>query len=270
MDLQNLIESALDPIHQELCKDVFDGQKLNKQLRKMIIDNFNNWLDDDEIEIKKMCMIGSITGYQYTEFSDIDVNIVLGLSENEIKPLAKILPNGNLWKNHPVNYYLTTNDKNIMAAEAIYDLLEDKWIKKPSKDDTQVPVAYALEISKFFMDGIDLRISEYERDKKELDMLQDYLKENDIEVDKGDIQQKIVLKEEEIKADLDSIYIGHKMAKSFRKEAFEGEEADFLINIQSSHPNKSINNVVYKLLEKFGYFEKLDKYEKIRKQMKDE
>ncbi len=269
MDLQNLIESALDPVHQDLCKDVFNGMTLKKELRKMIMDNFNQWLDDD-FEIKKMCVIGSITGYQYTEFSDIDVNVVLDATENEISKLAKILPNGNLWQNHPVNYYLTINDKNIMAAEAIYDLLEDKWIKKPMKESIEVPVAYALEISKFFMDGIDLRISEYERDKKELDMLQDYLKENDIAVDKNDIQQKIVLKEEEIKADLDSIYIGHKMAKSFRKEAFEGEEADFLIDIKASHPNKSINNVVYKLLEKFGYFDKLNKYEKIRKEMKDE
>jgi len=268
MDLKILVESALDPIHSELNKDVFEGNKIKKQLRNMIISNFENWLDS-EIEIKKMCVIGSICGYQYTDFSDIDVNVVIDSDEKELNKLAKILPNGNLYKNHPINYYLTLNDENIKSAEASYDLINEKWLKKPSKDDVQVPVTYALEIARFFMDGFDLRIAEYERDLKELEMLQGYLKDNDLELDKNEIEKRIIFKKEELMADLDSINVGYKMLRAFRNEAFEGEDTEFLIDIKTSHPNKSINNIVYKLIERFGYMDKLHKYKKLKDDYKN-
>ena len=115
MDLYNLIESALDPIHKELSDDVFENNKVKKQLRNMIINNFDDWLDD-EIEVKHMFMIGSICGYQYTKFSDIDVNVVVDATEQQIDKLVKILPNGNLYKSHPINYYLTTTMDNIKIS----------------------------------------------------------------------------------------------------------------------------------------------------------
>ena len=109
------------------------------------------------------------------------------------------------------------------------------------------------------MDGFDLRIAEYERDVKELQLLEEYLKDESLETDKNEIEKRVILKKEEIMADLDSIKIGFHLLKAFRHEVFKGEETDFLIDIKTTHPNKSINNIIYKLIERFGYFEKMEK-----------
>ena len=54
------------------------------------------------------------------------------------------------------------------------------------------------------------------------------------------------------------------MARAFRQEAFADDyESDFLITIDIQGPNESLNNVVYKILEKFGYFDKIAKYDNL-------
>lgn len=267
-------ESALDPIHKNLNKDIFDKDRVRVNVSKEIIDNFYQWwnyVKQDAKNIKDIILIGSITGYQYADNSDLDVNINTNLEDSEIKALFSLLPNGNLLANtdHPINYYLTNNLDNVKQADSSYDLLNNKWIKEPDREDVEIPYLYAFEIAKFFMDGIDSRILEYERDKKELYMYLSYLKEEDIEANKPEIEKMINLKEQEIRADLDSIFIGHKLIRAFRGEAFKGESEDFLIDIKSKSPNKSINNLVYKILEKFEYLDKMIEYEKLRKEYLD-
>lgn len=273
MDIRKLLESVLDPVHKHLNTQVFDSNgKIKEDVSDYILENFIEWwtkLKYDQDLIENVIMIGSITGYQYTDSSDIDVNVQVKLDDDEIKELGVLLPNGNLLPNtqHPVNYYLTNNSSAIENADGAYDLLDDKWIKQTDKEDIKIPYSYALEIAKFFMDGLDQRFSEYERDNHELEIYKSYLDNEDLETNKDEIQQKIELKEQEIKADLDAIHVGHKMLRAFRHEAFdEGYEPDFLINIEMIKPNKSINNIVYKLMEQFGYLDKLNKYKELRNQ----
>ncbi|MFW6226338.1 MAG: hypothetical protein ACOC3V_05225 [bacterium] len=267
----DLLESSLDPIKKQLSTDLFRDDKLKEKVKSEILERFFNWLEEFDISaknVKEMAIIGSMTGYQYTETSDIDINVVVDLSDSKIKELAKLLPNGNDLTDtqHPINYYLTNTNENIRKAESVYDLLKNKWITEPDKSSVKIPYSYALEVSRFFMVGLDERINEYERDKKELDLYRNYLKDEELEINKDEIQEKITLKEEEIKSDLDSIYVGYLMLKSFRHEAYEEDyESDFLIDIQIKHPNQSINNLVYKILEQFNYFERVSKYLDIRK-----
>ena len=57
------------------------------------------------------------------------------------------------------------------------------------------------------------------------------------------------------------------MLKGFRNQAFrDGHAADLIIDIKSKG-NSSINNTIYKMVEKMGYFEKLEKYEKEREKL---
>ena len=262
-------ESILDAPKKILDSSIWSNNKFKSSYKKIIIDKINDFFEKNakDAKIKKIFILGSITTFQYNDTSDIDVQVLTDMSDKAIKDIHTSLPNG--WSlgdtDHPVNYYVVNSEDNSNKSSTLYDLQNDKWIKEPKKSDIRIPNAYVLEIAKFFMDGIDLRIAEYERDKIELDQLKKQLKDQDTEIDIDELTQYIEQKTNEIKGDLDAIYVGHMMFKAFRKEGFARTEAPpFLINIESTDPNYSINNLVYKQLEAHGYMTKLQKYESLR------
>ena len=271
MENETLNESILDPVQQTRCKDLFIGpdyQVLQTKVKNQILDPIYKWLEKMgypyEEHVRSIHIIGSSVGWQYTNTSDIDVSIETDIDPAKIKQIWKLLPNGQLLKEHPVNYYLTSDLKDVTESENAYDVLKDVWVKKQNKEDIEkrVPFSYIMEITKFFLSGVDDRIQEYEADKVELDYLNSVSKDDG--VDEQEKQKLIAQKETELKADLDSIYIAHQMLKGFRNQAFrDGHAADLIIDIKSKG-NSSINNTIYKMVEKMGYFEKLEKYEKER------
>jgi len=277
IDDELLFESPLDPIHKNLNLKIFDSnKKMLPTSRKQILDGFYNWFEQmgyEKNQIKNMTMIGSNTGYQYTTTSDVDVNIITSLSDDELDKIYKLLPNGNLIKGtqNPINYYLAQDMSNVEKADAAYDLLKNEWYKKPDIEKVKIPYYYVLQIARFFMDGIELQISQYNRDKYELEMYKNELEDEDLEIEKDDIKEMIARKETEIIADLDSLEVVLQLAKSFRQEAFEPDyEPRFLINITSKSPNFSINNIVYKILDRFKYIDRLHEIHKIREKYKEE
>ena len=269
-----ILENVLDPVTQTRCKDLFIGpdyQVLQTKVKNQILDPIYKWLEKMgypyEEHVRSIHIIGSSVGWQYTNTSDIDVSIETDIDPAKIKQIWKLLPNGQLLKEHPVNYYLTSDLKDVSESENAYDVLKDTWVKKQNKEDIEkrVPFSYIMEITKFFLSGVDDRIQEYEADKVELDYLNSVSKDDG--VDDQEKQKLIAQKETELKADLDSIYIAHLMLKGFRNQAFrDGHAADLIIDIKSKG-NSSINNTIYKMVEKMGYFEKLEKYEKEREKL---
>ncbi len=266
-----LKESVLDSPKKTLSKELFDKNlKIKEKYRKEIINIFEDWKDRfiPKAKIKKINLLGSMTTFQYGETSDIDVNILTDLTDSNLKIYYKLLPNGNLLSGtqHPINFYLTNETSGIDKSPALYDLLENKWLREPKKEDIKVPKNYVLEVARFFISGIENRITEYEIDSQELEFMKKDLKDKNSELDKNELKERIQQKEEEIKADLDAISIGHKLIWAFRKEAFEEDyEPSFLIDIKmNGNPNKSVNNLIYKEFERLGFFEKLKKYEDIR------
>jgi hypothetical protein len=274
MELQ---ENALDPVNKELCKDFFIGNSdvLKEKVKDYIIDSFLKWfikLGFEKKDIKSIILIGSSLGYQYTDTSDLDVNVTINITDEKIKELIKILPNGNNLLNtkHQINYHISNKERFKNDFDAGYDLMNDKWLKKPSKEKSTIPSSYVLEITKFFMSGIQDRIAEYERDKIELEMFKTYSPEK-MEVSKEEIDKLVSSKETEIRADLDALYIAYHIIRAFRQEAYgeEGENFEIMIDINIKSPNYSINNLIYKTLEKFGYLEKLLEAKKEREKLLD-
>jgi len=266
---QVIKESVLDPDNKELCPDVFSNSKMKPAVRDQIKSTFLEWwkeLGHKESEVVRMVMIGSSAGYQYSKTSDIDVNVQVRVDDKELEEIWNILPNGNALPgtSHPINYYLVTSDSAVKAADASYDVTSNKWIKEPVKDNYKAPYSYGLEIAKFFMYGIDNKIAELDRDLEEIKIYKEYLGDKDVDIDKDQLQTAISMKEMEIRADLDALGMAHHLARSFRQEAFEdGYEPKFLITIETKSPNETLNNVVYKILERFGYFDKIAKYDNL-------
>jgi len=258
-------ESVLDPTHEDLSKDIWTKTKrLKTDVKNHILSTLNVWLSlYTDKEPKNVYLAGSMTGYQYTSYSDIDVNVVIDFPDEKIKAMSKLLPNGNnlLGTEHPVNYYIA-NKFQLKEAGSLYDIVDDKWIVEPEKRDVNVHHKAVLEITISWMRKIDLDVNELKRDVMEYKLYKDYLTQKDLEIDVDEVKQYLQLKEIEIKADIDTIHITYHMIKQFRKEAFKEKEfkSDFLTQVNAINANYTINNLVYKTLERFGYLEILHKY----------
>ena len=273
MEEKTLNENILDPVQATRCKELFlspDYQTLQTKVKNAILDPIYKWLEKMgypyEEHVRSVHIIGSSVGWQYTEASDIDVSIETDIPEGTIKQIWKLLPNGNLLNKHPINYYLTTDLKDVTDSENAYDVLQDTWVKKQARDELKkhIPFNYVMEIAKFFMSGVDDRIQEYEADKVELDYLKAAGKDDGL--DEKEKTNLIAQKETEIKADLDAINVAHQMLKAFRWQAFQGNNpTELLVDIKTK-ANGSINNLIYKMCERMGYFDKFEKYEKLRKE----
>jgi len=163
---------------------------------------------------------------------------------------------------HPVNYFVVNKPVTGWENQSVYDVLKDSWIRKPKKED-QVSVIgnfrAVTEISRFFTAGVDLMISEYHSDVAAYENYSEYYKKLTIEKDKEDLKILISIKLQEIIADIDGVYIAKHMLRALRVEAFdkeEGLEINTKIDIKDNL-NNSINNLVYKYVEKLGYFPRI-------------
>lgn len=280
MSLKEYIgESALDSIHQKLNSDLWVNEKLKKSANAHIIKKFELWLKNyTDKPIKYAYLLGSMTGFQYNDTSDIDINVVISVSDEKLKEMTKFLPNGHFLpgSKHPVNYFISNKMKSEWKkAGSMYDMLKDTWIVKPGKEKTETIVSNykaVIEIARFFIAGLNSVISEYERDVIDYKTYESYL-EDAKKDDKEEIQKLMQFKLQEILADIDSINIANFLIHSLRKKAFlENKAFETKIEIFDKTANQSINNLIYKYIEKLGYFDKIrnirndsKKWEKLQK-----
>lgn len=267
---KHINESIIDPPQKKLSSDIWDkNEKIKNDVKKQIINILNKWKKDLKIPddfIKNIYLVGSICGYQYTDESDLDITLYTKkTSEERIKRLAKILPNGTLLygTKHPINFYIT-DDFDPQIREYIYNISSDKWIKKPQKIEYKSLYKDGLEQAISWAKKISLDIDEFNRDWMEYKIFNDFLGTNEIEIDQNYIKKYIEIKKHEIKADYDNILITYHTIKKFRNEAYQKNDSAFdsqIINKENlPDANYSINNIIYKILEKFGYLEKLLKF----------
>lgn len=263
MSLKEYIgESTLDPIHQKLSSDLWANEKLKKSASAHIIKKAEAWLKSyTNQSIKKVFLIGSMAGFQYNDTSDIDINIVVPISDEKLKEMTKFLPNGHPLPStkHPVNYFISNKIKpEWKKAGPVYDMTENKWLSKPGKEESETVVSNykaVIEIARFFIAGLNSVISEYERDVVDYKTYESYLEDSK---NKEEIQSLMQFKLQEILADVDSIDIADYLVHSLRKKVFlENEAFETRIEIIDKTANSSINNLIYKYLEKLEYFTKI-------------
>lgn len=267
-------ESVLDPIQKDLSSEIWNSAgNLKKDVRAFIINTFDKWQKQikKEFEIEDITLLGSIATYQYSDTSDIDIHIhTKSLTDKEKNDLRPTLPKIDLPKTkHRIEYFFPIDKRDVEMSDVAYDVLNDKWLKKPQKTDVKIPIDYIIEIAKFFIAGIEDRAAQYERDKVELELYKSYLADKEMNQDKEKLEQAIEKKQSDILADLDALHVAQHMAKAFRHEAYQqdGYEYDFTFEIKTKNPNLSINNLVDKLLDKFGYHDRLRKYAEIREKL---
>lgn len=160
--------SILDRPQDTLAKDLFLPDKsLRASVRSAILHRLKDYLP--LAAVNDLLLLGSITSYQYSANSDVDVNVTLkpGLEVYRDKLHLKFkklnaqnftLPGGRVLTFF-VNAYNHSRrpDGNSDYPYAVYDILADEWLTPPKKLTKRLPedeFAEELLYAKLIADGI--------------------------------------------------------------------------------------------------------------------
>ena len=161
--------------------------KVQKALEK-IADNFIEYLGDD-VFVQDIILTGSLANYNWSEFSDFDLHIIIDFDEygknkdlyKDLFDLKKFVFNNN----HDIRIYgydvelYAQDEKESHYASGVYSITNKEWVKVPKKEKFDLDQNVLSEKIKCWVDKIDkaIKTSEIDDDKEILDKVKDKLKE---------------------------------------------------------------------------------------------
>lgn len=120
------IAGLLDTPQKQLAVDVWTSKKkMIPQLKEHILAELYKILPKEQI--KALYVIGSITGYKYTDTSDIDINVHIDpFDETMDKQKVTGAVNGflGLGGRHPVNFFVQPYKPDTDWQDAIFGVYE--------------------------------------------------------------------------------------------------------------------------------------------------
>ena len=140
--------------HHTLNQDVWNGDELRVDVRYKLLEiakRFVEYLDVPDFKLVDVILRGSLTNYNYTQYSDFDLHIVTDFSTLDCDITeAFYMAKKKIWndehditvKGHEVELYVEDKDaKNV--SEGTYSVLDSKWLRtpeyrRPSIDDSAV------------------------------------------------------------------------------------------------------------------------------------
>jgi len=170
---------------ENLSNDIFELKNgkyvMIKDIRKKLLkitDNFMNFLGV-EFFIHDVVLTGSLSNYNWSEFSDIDLHIVIDFEDAKYNTkLLKEFFNSKkgLWneihsvkiKNYDVEIYVQdVNESHVSSG--VYSILNDKWNIESKKSNTKINEKKIIEKSEEYENIIDKLI----RSSNKKDVLKD-------------------------------------------------------------------------------------------------
>jgi hypothetical protein len=214
----------------KLCVDIFEetknGFEMKKEIRERLLEISDDFIESFGVEffIHDIILTGSLSNYNWSEFSDIDLHILIDM--NEINDGSEILQSivkeffdakKNVWnenrnikiKGFDVEVYVQDVDEPHISS-GVYSILNDEWVIKPKKETPNID------------------------DRKILDKAEDFAKKIDNLI-KLNLNDETLLKIESLR----------KKLKQFRQSGLE------------TGGEYSYENLTFKLLRRNGYIEKL-------------
>lgn len=149
--------------HDKLSDKVWEDEKIKDDVKKKLLDIAYFWMNEADLPeniIQDIVLTGSHAGYNYTPYSDIDIHIIIDKSNLGCENLIDDF----LFDKKKIfgeKHNITINDRDVEVYaqdiheefpnnEAVYSLLNDKWIIKPSKEKKDLTDPRILKKSRFY------------------------------------------------------------------------------------------------------------------------
>lgn len=215
-----------------LCQKIFDKDvdsfKMNKEIRKRLIEISDNFIESLGVEffIHDIVLTGSLANYNWSEYSDVDLHIIIDYSDikgnDGSESFLSIIKEffdakKNIWnEKHDIKikefdvevYVQDINEPHISSG--VYSVLNNEWLIEPKKESPNID------------------------DRKILEKGEEFGKKIDTITDLGD-NKNVITKIEELR----------KKLKKFRQSGLE------------TGGEYSYENLTFKLLRRNGYIKKL-------------
>lgn len=162
-----------------------DGERLNKRVRLRLLDIASDFVDELTVqfaEVKDINIIGSIVGYNWSKYSDVDLHIIMDFTDidDDVELVRDYFDSKkNVWNEskdvkiygYPVELYV--EDINEPAeSNGRYSIVENKWLEHPV---FPTPIGYEKYFIKKESAKIINIIDWYEK------LYQDYIENDDEE-----------------------------------------------------------------------------------------
>jgi hypothetical protein len=260
-------EAIIDIPRNTYAEDVFnDAGSTSPKLKPNIIKAINDGLKPFEqiTGVIDYQLIGSILTHRYRDDADLDINCLFDIKSPEVLDKLRELA----WKNngkevkgtkHPVNYFVVSTRKEFIKAgemaDGIFDINKNKFIKVPK--ETSFDISNYLDQFQKEVESIDVVKGELSRDiidYKELSSLGN----NEIDNLKGLLAKKT----KEIESSINDLVSVYKVISDERRKGFTDDMTPEQIK-KYGNQQRLPKNIIYKMLEKYYYFEFIHKLEDI-------
>lgn len=257
-----------------LCKDVWKDNKLKSEVKDQILDNLFLVLGKGDLKnfpnwIKSVRLLGSLTGYKYNRGSDLDVHIDVDLNnmleaEERFKTkeeafeylteIRKKLNEKNILiegTQHPLEF--TFEAEGFLSSTSTggsYNVLEDKWIQEPvlfGEEDIRKVLPDIMTSIQSILTQLDVSLGEVRRDVIDADYLKEMFEGVTNKKKEKEFKDLLNAKLEEIENEIEGL------AKT---------KKDILEKRKENYSEQSEANVIFKAVQRYGYFYIIKQLEK--------
>lgn len=173
-DFKTIVKSF--KLKDELCPDIWedDGKKMKPEIRQRLLEISTEFIEFLKVDIfiEDIIMTGSLSNYNWSQFSDVDLHIVTdmdnyGDNKDLYDDLFKLKKNYfNLMhdikvKGFDVELYVQ-NASEAHFSSGVYSVLNDEWLEKPQKEEVVIDNKKLKEKTEKWMSIIDELIDNVE------------------------------------------------------------------------------------------------------------
>lgn len=155
--------------HDVLNPKLWDDNKLKEEVKDKLIEIGNTWIDWAGIPpnaVKDLLLVGGNANYNYTDYSDLDLHILV--DPKEIKNCPEFFDDymkdkKQLWSlthdisiyDHDVELYAQDMNDEFPKDQGVYSLTDDKWLSEPTRQEVNLDDPQITQKVKEYIDKID-------------------------------------------------------------------------------------------------------------------
>ena len=156
------VQEVLNP---DIWEEYGESYKMKPEIRDSLLNIVEDYLDfiDLNIDVDDVTLTGSLSNYNWSDFSDVDLHILIDTPKDKNSLLKKYLDSKRIiWnslrdvtvKDFDVEIYVQdTNEPHF--ASGVYSVMYDDWLAEPTYTEFSLEPEKILKKSKSWMEKID-------------------------------------------------------------------------------------------------------------------